>query len=62
MEKGLVDGKCPKCDSSVVTREECVLGGPSGSLLSLKNVVVYAFICGKCGFMELYYKDKSIWK
>ena len=61
-EKGLADGKCIKCDSTVISREDCVIGGPSGSIWSLKNVEVVTFVCQKCGFMEFYYKGKSFWK
>jgi len=59
--KGLAEGVCPKCDSTVVTREEAVLNGPSG-FWSIKNSDVVTFICGKCGYMELYYRGKSLWK
>ncbi len=59
--KGLADGVCPRCDSTVVTREEGVLGGPSG-IWSVKDVEVNIFICGRCGLMEFFYRGKSLWK
>lgn len=60
-QRGLADGQCPRCDSTVVTREECVIQGPSG-VWSIKNVEVVTFVCGRCGLMEFFYKGKSIWK
>lgn len=59
--KGLADGTCPRCDGTVISREEGVIGGPSG-LWSIKSTEVITFVCGKCGFMEFYYKGKSLWK
>lgn len=59
--RGLAEGVCPKCESTVISREEAVLQGPSG-LWSLKSNEVITFICGKCGLMEFYYKGKSLWK
>ena len=61
MSEGLAEGKCPKCGGSNVKKEEMVLHGESG-VWSFKSTEVIAFICNKCGFMELYYKGKSIWK
>ncbi len=59
--KGLADGTCPRCDSTVVTKEEGVIGGPSG-FWSVKNVETIVFVCGRCDLMEFYYKGKSLWK
>jgi predicted nucleic-acid-binding Zn-ribbon protein len=42
-------------------REEAVLQEPSG-VWSLKNNMVVTFICGKCGFMELYHRGKTMHK
>jgi len=38
-----------------------VILGASG-IWSLKSHEVVMFVCGKCGFMELYHKGKSMWK
>jgi predicted nucleic-acid-binding Zn-ribbon protein len=59
--KGLAEGVCPKCNGASVRKEEAVLHGESG-VWSFKSIEVITFICDKCGFMELYYKGKSIWK
>jgi len=60
-EKGLIDGICQKCQSSNIQKEEGVFQGPSG-VFSMKNHTVTMFICGKCSYMEFYYKGKSFWK
>jgi predicted nucleic-acid-binding Zn-ribbon protein len=54
-EKRLADGKCPKCDSTVVTKKEGVIPGHGGSIVWL-GIEVDIFECGKCGFLEMYSK------
>jgi len=61
MQKGLAGRKCQKCGSTIMLREEAVLQGPAG-VWSHKSKKVITLICNDCGFMELYYKGKSIWK
>ena len=63
--KWLSGGVCPRCGGKDIQKEEAVLQGPLG-VWSTKNNAVLTFICGTCGLMEMYFKEKyggwaSLW-
>jgi predicted nucleic-acid-binding Zn-ribbon protein len=57
MQKGMAQGKCPKCDSTNIVRDTAFLPAPT-NVLTLKGNKVAVFMCGQCGFIELYYAGK----